>query len=79
MTVSLLVVSSELGVDFPRAERPTSDSVSPLADGWLGDVGPRRGAGEVPLLGHRHDVPELPQLHKKTLSDSIRAMSWTSH
>jgi hypothetical protein len=26
---------------------------------WLGDVKPLRGTREVPLLGNRHEVPEV--------------------
>jgi hypothetical protein len=35
-----------------------------LADGGLRDRDPFGGAGEVALLSDRHEVGELPQLHK---------------
>src|SRR5215468_2740432 len=41
-----------------------------LADGGLRDRDPLGGAGEVALLSDRHEVGELPQLHKQTLSFS---------
>jgi hypothetical protein len=33
----------------------------------LGDAHARGGAGEVPVLGDRHEVFEMPQFHDRSL------------
>jgi hypothetical protein len=43
-------------------------AVDLLADGRLRDRDAVGGAGEVALLGDRHEVGELPQFHKQSLS-----------
>jgi hypothetical protein len=35
------------------------------ADGWLGNRDAGRGAGELPFLGHCHEVGELSQVHNE--------------
>ena len=38
-----------------------------LAERWLRRVQPGRGAREVQFLGHRHEVPQMPQFHADRL------------
>lgn len=51
-------LDAELGLELPDL----------LRERWLGHVQPLGGAAEVTLLRHRHEVPEMPQIHISPIS-----------
>jgi hypothetical protein len=45
-----------------------------LTQRWLRDVKAPRGSTEVALFSHGDEVPEVPELHDRTISHSSRSM-----
>ena len=43
-----------------------------LAERWLRRVQSSRGAREVQFFGHRHEVPQMPQLHPDRLDGAAK-------
>ena len=43
-----------------------------LAERWLRRVQPGRGAREVQFVGHRHEVPQMPQFHPDRLDGAAK-------
>jgi len=50
-----------------------------LAERWLRRVQSGRGAREIQFFGHRHEVPQMPQLHPDSLDGAVKNRNPGTH